>query len=462
MAIQQRFRVHRSGDVVHLHGVLSDTTNFRVIDEMLQGCRYFDCSQILTASWNGLVNFNRYLRETGSHITLTKIPNHIFNYLRLMPDVNNSYTLDQIELNVVDLSSQELLTKNVYLSNVELKRLADDCSRAFLRLNQKEELVGRNRFICPSRFGQDQSQPVTSRAPWYGDNAEQFDFWYDYCNFANMTSFLALDLVESLSSTLCILLKEIELGVESSMAAVRLVDSKVSMQLGSNVSEIIEQVKSSCAELSQFLDGISRKGKDLLLRMQVLADDPEFTDPKALNEILKSFTEVIQSVTKILPKIEDVGASTGANVVKLGVTNLLRQSLDAVADDCVDADTLSQVREILEIMDPLSEDSWPDTKLEFMAQVDSMDKAISDTIILIQGFDLLRQILEHRLAEATEIHKYLQDNGGRSWEDLRQTVFELVGKTLVTDQEKYSCEFFIPTAASNQDDKQSPGDVLLF
>lgn len=429
---------------------------------MLQGCRYFDCSQILNASWNGLINFNRYLRDTGQNITLTRVPNHIFNYLRLMPDVNNSYTLDQIELDVIDLTSQELATKNVYVSNSELKRLADECSRAFLRLSQKEELVGKNRFICPSKFGAGSSQASLSQSSWFRENAEEFDFWYDYCNFANITSYLALDLVESLSSTLCLLLKEIQLGVKSSTAAMQLIDSSISWNLSEDVSDIIDEVKRSCQGLSQFLGRTSRGGKELLLRMQMLANDPNFTEAKTIRELMHSFAEIIKSFEQVLPKIEDVGASTGANISKLGVSSLLRQSLEAVQDDAVDGETLAQIREILEIMDPLSEDSWPDTKQEFLGQIESMEKAISDTIILIQGFDLLRQILEHRLAEAQEIMTYLNDSENRTWQDLRDKVFELVGKTLVTDQEKYSCEFFIPSAALNQEEKQSPGDVLLF
>jgi len=441
---------------------MGDTTNFRVIDEMLQGCSTFDCSQILTASWNGLINFDRYLRETGQNITLTNIPNHIFNYLRLMPDVNNSYKLDQIELNVIDLTSQELATKNVYLSNNELKRLADDCSRAFLRLSQKEELVGRNRFICPSRFGEGLTDSSSSTSPWYEQNAEEFDFWYDYCNFANITSYLALDLVESLSSTLCILLKEIQLGVQSAVAAVQLVETDASLDLGDDVNQIIEEVKTSCASLSDFLDQTSSRGKELLLRMQVLADDSSFIDKTVLNEILESFATAIQSVGQILPNIEDVGTGTGANIMKLGVTSVLRQAIIEITEDQVDVATLAQIRETLEIMDPLSEDSWVDTKQEFLDQIDSMDKAISDTVILVQGFDLLRQILEHRLAESLEISSYLKNSDVMSWDQLRTNVFQLVGKTLVTDQEKYSCEFFIPNAAANQEEKQSPGDVLLF
>jgi hypothetical protein len=52
--------------------------------------------------------------------------------------------------------------------------------------------------------------------------------------------------------------------------------------------------------------------------------------------------------------------------------------------------------------------------------------------------------------------------GGADWRGTKAAVFSLVNRTLVTDQEKYSCEFFIPEAARGEDNNQKPGDILLF
>ena len=90
-----------------------------------------------------------------------------------------------------------------------------------------------------------------------------------------------------------------------------------------------------------------------------------------------------------------------------------------------------------------------------------MDQSLSKIIILLQGFDLLRQILEHRLHEGEAIQDFLT-RGGADWRGTKAAVFSLVNRTLVTDQEKYSCEFFIPEAARGEDNNQKPGDILLF
>lgn len=462
MTIENRFRVHRSGDIVHLHGILTDTTNFKVIDEMLSGCRYFDCSQILNASWNGLVNFNKYLRELEQKITLTNVPNHIFNYLRLMPDANEVYSIEQVELDVIDLQAEEPQTRNVFVSTDKLKLLADECTRTFLNLSNHEAIFGKNSFVCPGKFGDRTVNADHGHSSWYRENKDEFDYWYDYHNFANITSFLAHDLVESLSSALTILLKEIELNVRQSESAIELLQGSSSESTADKIDAIIEYVRQSCDELSVALQKGSQEGKSLLLKIQLLADDAIGNQQEKLYGYIDKFCSVTLEMAKVLPKIEDVGANTGERISVLGVTKLLKSSLDSIDDDSVGPELLEKVRDELEIMDPLSEDSWPDTKEEFLAQIEDIDKAIGETVILVQGFDLLRQILEHRLAEAEQIMSFTSDPSSNFWANVRDEVFKLVGKTLVTDQEKYSCEFFIPQAAEQQEEKQSPGDVLLF
>ena len=462
MTIENRFRIHRSGDIVHLHGVLTDTTNFRVIDEMLSGCRYFDCSQILNASWNGLVNFNRYLKNLDQRITLTNVPNHIFNYLRLMPDVNDGYGIEQVELDVIDLDAPEPTTKNVFVSTEKLKLLADECTRTFINLSHHEAIFGRNSFVCPAKFGDRTVNAELGHSSWYKENQEEFDYWYDYCNFANVTSFLALDLVESLTSTLAIILKEIELNVRQSENALGMLSGEDRGHTADQIDAIIAYIRESCNELARVLQSSSMEGKSLLLKVQLLADADGDDQQEKLYAMVDSFAKVTVSMAAVLPKIEDVGANTGERISALGVSVALKQALAQIDDDAVSSELLEQVREELEIMDPLSEDSWPDTKEEFIAQIETIDRAISETVILVQGFDLLRQILEHRLAEAEQILAYTKDPSQNFWASVRDEVYKLVGKTLVTDQEKYSCEFFIPEAAEHQEKKQAPGDVLLF
>lgn len=463
MAVSNRFRVTKSGDTVNLFGVISDTTNFHVIDEMLDGTEIMDCSNLLSASWNGVINFDKYLRNLSNRVRLTKIPNHIFNYLRLMPEVNAKYSLDKVEVNVVDLKDKDLAISPLLLSTQEIQDLAQESSRAFLQVNGSREIIGRDNFVCPEQFGK--SSIASNRdgaGDWYTENLDEYNFWFDYCNFSNTTGCLALDLVESLQTTLQAIFSEIDLGLKSAADATRILYHQALQEDPCNMKKIADHMAAECNKLVSAMTDVNSEQQKILLNMQLISHQETFKSQDPLYSLGYEFSHSMLKLEEILPIVEEVGAETGKRISQITLIDKIKMAVEDIKEEQVDAEVLSQARDILEIMDPLSEDSWEDTKVEFMSQIDDIYKLIGESVILLQGFDLLRQILEHRFAEAKKIKEYLSAPDDKLWLELQDEVYQLIGKTLVTDQEKYSCEFFLPNAAGQEGDKQSPGDVLLF
>src|SRR5690606_24378944 len=127
-------------------------------------------------------------------------------------------------------------------------------------------------------------------------------------------------------------------------------------------------------------------------------------------------------------------------------------------------DLLARVRETLNIMDPLSDGSWDETKAAIFLRTQDIEQLVSNLIVLTQGFDLLRQIIEHRIVEIETIEAYL--NRGAPCNELVSFTSDLhdrIRKKLVTDQEKLSVDAFIPDVlAEHGAEAHKPGEVLLF
>lgn len=117
-------------------------------------------------------------------------------------------------------------------------------------------------------------------------------------------------------------------------------------------------------------------------------------------------------------------------------------------------------------MDILSEDSWPDTKVEIFREIDGIENKIGKCVTTLQGFDLLRQILEHRFHEGQIVKEQLPDvlAGNIHWAGHKDALYEKIGKQLATDQEKSSYSFYLPEGFNQfaEVDRKEPGDVLLF
>ncbi|HYX38623.1 MAG TPA: hypothetical protein VE954_36430 [Oligoflexus sp.] len=461
MGIQKRFRVHKTGETIQLHGIITDTSNLKVLDEMVSDSNVFDCSQVVSASWNGLLRLDAYLSKLSGQITLTHVPYHLFQYLRLLPNVGQKYVLGDIELTLLGSADGSITCQTRFLNTAVLNTLAHTDPKPFIHLEDGAQLIGRDSFICPARFGSRDYQPSSLKSAWYQQNTEQFDFWYDYVSFANITLSLAMDLVQSQESTLETLLKDIELGVTSIETSLGLLMPSFKATGAQSLGNVTEFVKKACDTLGSILEKSGKEVSDILVRMQLLAGNGDFLQADALYKLLREFGETVSTLYTTLTSIEEIGASTGQQISNLSRIGSYKAMILGLKPEAISEETLNAVRETMDIMDPLSEGDWTETRTEFLQHLEGVDQSLSKIIILLQGFDLLRQILEHRLHEGEAIQDFLK-RGGADWRGTKAAVYSLVNRTLVTDQEKYSCEFFIPEAARGEDNNQKPGDILLF
>lgn len=117
----------------------------------------------------------------------------------------------------------------------------------------------------------------------------------------------------------------------------------------------------------------------------------------------------MKGINKIASSYETCGPEIGSEITRLRVVNILKSNITKFNQ--VDDDLLEQVREAFSIMDIMSEDSWVDSKIEIMKVIDKIEVSVGKCIITLQGFDLLRQILEHRYNEGIIVMEQLEPDG---------------------------------------------------
>src|SRR4051812_26396941 len=214
----------------------------------------FDCSQVEAASWNGLLRLDAYLSKLTGQITLKHVPYLLFQYLRLLPNVGQKYILSDIELTLLGSSDASSPQQTRFMNTAMLNTLAHSDPKPFLYLEDGTQLIGRDSFICPARFGNREYHQAALKSGWYQQNTEQFDFWYDYVSFANITLALAMDLVHSQESTLAAFLKEIELGVNSIEKSLGLLIPDFQTTGAQSLGEVANFVQQACEQLTVVLE----------------------------------------------------------------------------------------------------------------------------------------------------------------------------------------------------------------
>ena len=451
---ERRFRVHKSKNEVFFYGSLTDTTTFEALEDVLvDGC-ICDFKELDFASWMGLTALNSYIVGKGFKVTIRNIPRQIYDCLKIL-DGTDSLMFESSQIWCID-KEKASLSRKVYNFN-DLEAKYEDSE---LIEDQNNLLMLPKRFALQSAFKCE--LPIMFSKGWMKDDCEEATFWLSYVSFVQATLDLSSTLLYATESNLLELISLIAVTVEGGEQGLKIVDPKTSYTLVARLKENIEKVKASCDSITAQMALHEDKTRKVLAKIIKEASEP--TSKEAFFDLIKEYFQNIGDISSLAAKFEESGPAIGDELTKLRVVMTLKNGLTNVTQ--LEGEKLEAIREAFAIMDIMSEDSWPDTKTEILNEIDTIEARIGKCVTTLQGFDLLRQILEHRYNEGDIIKEQLDDviKENIHWAGLKDALFEKIGKQLVTDQEKAAYAFYLPEGFSQygEVDRKEPGDVLLF
>ena len=259
------------------------------------------------------------------------------------------------------------------------------------------------------------------------------------------------------------ILGEIKDKMGSGEAVLKIVDPKTNYTLVHRMDEMMSKI-------DKIFDGLSSEIQAKLTEILgafgavTSAATLQERDAKTFCSALAAYASTIASLVHIAASCEDCGIAIGGNMGSLRATQVLKNGLAAISNP--DAATLTAIREAFAIMDIMSEDDWDATRVIIMDEIEHIETLIGRCIVTLQGFDMMRQIIEHRIHEMEMLAELHKEHGGDRLldPDLREQILTKIGAHMVTEQEKVAFEFYIPEGFARfaQTDRIEPGDVLLF
>ncbi len=198
-----------------------------------------------------------------------------------------------------------------------------------------------------------------------------------------------------------------------------------------------------------------------------------------LNQQLLTFPDFLPDLRALTDLMEDRGVAVGNLIHNLNLVTGIKHSLGILALRSLDVDELEDLRDDFEIMDIDSEESWPDTLSVLESEIAELIQMRSDFMVPVQGFDLARQVLEHRIDELVAIEDKWAGTGipaPDTMETLRETLRDKMSSRLITDQERHAFRFHFPVspaserldtdsqseAVDNEEDPMDPGEMMFF
>ncbi len=452
-----RFRVHRDQGVVTFYGSIGDTPDTAALDGILLTGSVCDMRNLVFASWIGLATLGDYIQKKQLKLTFRALPFSVYDAMRLNKSFEEQ-SFESAELPLVQVDSQR-----VNYEMVDLRQLRKDAESGNEWVYPKAGylLLIPTRYLFPDLVAQRSMgflpvQVLTTQK-------EMASFWLQYGAFSQSTVGISNTLIHAAKFNMLQILTDIRAKTAAGEKALKLIDPKTSYTLVARLDEIMKDIEKEFDRLSEKIQNKFEECERELAGLSVLALD-KGCEVARFTTGLQKYANCLDSLKQIATICEDSGANIGSHLSSLRLVAVIRNGLTGVADPA--PDILNAIRAAFAIMDIMSEDDWPASRELIMAEIKAIDTLIGGCVVTLQVFDMMRQILEHRIRE---VELVLMASGAQGPEklldtELRDTVMNKIGAQMVTEQEKAAFAFYLPDGFQKfgQAERKEPGDVLLF
>ena len=444
---QMRFRVTRSAAGLTLSGALTDATNYSHISEMKGAGYLIDFAGVTFSSYLGACKLLSTLEEELTNYTFINVPYAIFQVLILTDGA------DKV---------QSLQNRYAVKNNAKIE-FFDHCETIKIAASKTNE--NRPAGMSLSFLLLDKNAPAAGskdNSDWLNHSAEEVEFWRDYlAYFANTL----VQCEQVLASTIYAVNRYFNLfclRIDSFSRAwefMKLQNRRGDWEGQATVEKTMEHAN----RLTDSIQSMIQYAHEDLAKILFLLEDKKESVFSIL-ERLEHFSRMQLSTAAF---IEDAGVSLGEILASIKMFVHVRADLNlGLSSTNFNPSQLPKLLEILGIMNPDAETDVEEARSEILAEAQHAERDLSACIVVLQSFDLVRQILEHRDAEVKVLLKNMLDykNQNCHWTIVRDLVIDKLTAKMVTDQEKkaFGCFLGYLQPSANAAGSSLPGDVLMF
>lgn len=478
MSVQDRFRVEKSAGIIYLHGSLRDETKVNILDEHISSGSEImvDFSGLSGSSWLGMVAIDNYFKERKKKVRIIRIGYEIYRNLRLMTCFTETYLPEKIILPVIratqDKDNQDI---RIDYEEVEYQSFINDemnrISSPFLCFNEEDKIyLG----LSSEYYGKGGDAGIDwSSVPVFSEDqhlSDDFSFWFRFLSFCRLSLSHCLDAIQFTNISFHASLHEayILAGEYSKASEAMGFTDPETAAISASIPDKVNFLSESLKEwISKLKDKISRTDQEIakhLLNLKSCSAEDHSYD-LLIADYSESFSE-LDNLKGLPEELEKIGEKFGATAQESDISKKIMrfiQKIIKIPDK--NKKQLEMIRELFGIMNVLSEDSWEDTYDDLQESVDLIHRLTANAIQAIQGFDLVRQILEHRISEIKKSLEYFRaKNQNRGFDGaIKEEILRLMVLRAVTDQEKYAGMFYFPELKVRfRDRPASPGGILFF
>ena len=457
MSNEKRFRALRLGDTVSVYGTLADTTTFEALDSLVESGDIMDLEQLEYVSWIGINNLLEWLIEHSPNYKLKRIPWHVYDMLRMLAEFDGSRIISIIVPTMSNITGRKFSHefKTEYLQSLYKNK------GLFPITEMGEIMTIPITHLCPNLFVKNQNDWTFPKG-WFKENPGHTQFWLSYLGFVTSTVGVGFTLIQAAEINIKQMVESVARKISNCETALIAIDKKPSDEFVREANDITTEISEECSHIGKKLNEMRANFIDI--QEMTARKITKGGDNDTIIECVVAMQEKMGTFPELATELEVAGETIGRKISRVNLVYEMKN--DILAFEGPSKEQLIKIREAFYLMNPLSEDDWAESKLEIEKEFEALDNEVGRCIVTLQTFDLVRQILEHRLNEGSVIERHFEDllTDKIQWQDIRKVLNLYIANSMVTDQEKLAFQFFLPKGFLEmaETDKAAPGDLMLF
>ncbi len=466
MSFERDIKFRIKGSTLYLTGVISETSSFASILPKLKECTHINFSEVEQVSWIGLVRLDETVVSMNKRFTLVCLTPAIHRMLRLLPGVQFRYDFESFMLEIYNTQTLEQEPKPKEYSLGELRELCDNFSRGNL-IHIEENLVldGIRSELLPEEFLK--PKPESFKSLWCHAHKDESLFWSRFMHFWVSASELSVDMMNSRINDLDFIIIQME-KLLSPLQNIFEFSNPGEKNFQRDLDVIKEWLDEEGLTLKTKIEAILEECRKDNRRIKGFGDQESFFDGRRILGSIRSACESMLSSMNFLGDIETLGQEFAESLFDLNIPERLKWLIKEYDVTKLNTKQIAILQSTLDLpKKPKNKSEFAEIYTKYLQDaLNELEEEINSCIVLFQGLDLLRQVLEHRRKEAEEILLILDMDSkekDQNWQQIEDDFIVKIKKLLVTDQEKYAFSFyFTHIDLEANDDSRAPGEMLLF
>lgn len=442
---------------ISLFGRLGDQPQLAELTRHLNAPRTLDFHGVHFLSWLGGQKLWQVLTTCGHPLKLTNLPANAFAIFKMRYPTNSNVQLKSTYLRV--LTSENNWRWHLWdLGSMPLTAAGHVCT---VNLTPELRLPEPACFVAPSLFGTEGD--FTFQSPMTPQHRQQLSFWirFGFCLCERVR--LAANALQAAQDDFASATAIITANLKSIEAVAQQLRQSVNLGVRRRMELFREKILFNYSNVAKALTQTERTLDAKVRRLVALAD--EGFNQQKMSVFVADMCHELQALQPALTNCGTLESLTEGLPTK-AVLERSRRDLERLVTPTSTA--LQAIPSLLAL--PLSPDkpaySWQEITEVLAAAISHNSEVLVQCQMSFQAIDLVSQFLAHLLAEGAFVIAALAGTSQtrhrhQEYDPMISAVREFMEANLVSDQEKHCYEFYLPKAASSdQDQKLQPGGII--